>query len=304
MHISQTIVLSALLLGACGASEPTPSGTAPSEPESSVPQQPNLSYRVFTGDEKGFYATSTLIEGESEAILIDAQFNLANGQRLADWIALSHKSLAAIYITHAHPDHYFGVEKVLEKFPGTPIFANRDVVDSMRTLAPGKLAYWGPIYGDDLTTSPPLPKPLTRSYFELGQHRLNIIELDQADSEHASAVHVPALDLLVAGDLVFSGVHAWVADTPKASDQQAWIHTLEKILDLHAVAVVPGHRSPGRLEDPIAIGETLSYLRDFARLRAVHNSPSALTEAMLTLHGNDKLPIILEIAAKASFSAP
>src|SRR5271170_2413596 len=55
------------------------------------------------GEALGFDpATSTLIFGEYDAVLVDAMTTVAEAEALADWIALHNRNLETIYITHAH----------------------------------------------------------------------------------------------------------------------------------------------------------------------------------------------------------
>ena len=53
--------------------------------------------------------TTTLIYGEQEALLVDTFLSNAQSAELADWIADTGKRLSTIYITHGHPDHFFGL---------------------------------------------------------------------------------------------------------------------------------------------------------------------------------------------------
>jgi glyoxylase-like metal-dependent hydrolase (beta-lactamase superfamily II) len=55
---------------------------------------------------------TTLIHGERDALLVDTFLSAARTAKLADWIAASGKRLATIYITHAHPDHFFGLNSL------------------------------------------------------------------------------------------------------------------------------------------------------------------------------------------------
>ncbi|MGH7492475.1 MAG: MBL fold metallo-hydrolase, partial [bacterium] len=121
--------------------------------------QPPLAVEVFTGQENGFHVNSTLISGERDAVLIDAQFTLSDGERLAEKIQASGKNLKTVFITHAHPDHYFGLEKIKARFPNAEVIAAPEVVEQMNTLGPQELAQWKPLYGDNLTGAPILPTP-------------------------------------------------------------------------------------------------------------------------------------------------
>ena len=51
--------------------------------------------------------TTTLIYGELEALLVDTFLSNAQTAELADSIAATGRHLSTIYITHAHPDHFF-----------------------------------------------------------------------------------------------------------------------------------------------------------------------------------------------------
>jgi glyoxylase-like metal-dependent hydrolase (beta-lactamase superfamily II) len=61
--------------------------------------------------------TSTLISGERDGVLVDALATKGESQELADWLATTGKNLTEVYITHAHGDHFFGLNTVLDKYP-------------------------------------------------------------------------------------------------------------------------------------------------------------------------------------------
>jgi len=77
--------------------------------------KPNI--KVITSSPEGFWINSTLIQGEKDAILIDAQFTMSDARRLANTITESKKNLTMVYVTHFHPDHYFGLTALREVFP-------------------------------------------------------------------------------------------------------------------------------------------------------------------------------------------
>jgi glyoxylase-like metal-dependent hydrolase (beta-lactamase superfamily II) len=167
-------------------------------------------------------ATSTLILGESSAILVDAQFTLSEGAKVAEWIAGTGKQLQAIYITHAHPDHYFGVVSVLERFPGTPVYTKAVVREHMLAHAAKDLEEWKPAYGDELPDEPVFPEMLEADFLTLEGHRIDIMPLEQADMEDVTAVHIPGIDTVITGDLTYRGMHAWLAETDKQG-RAAWL---------------------------------------------------------------------------------
>src|SRR5215468_3434626 len=76
-----------------------------------------LTTTVFTASPGGFQVDSTLVAGAKDAILIDGQFSLADAHRLVAQILESKKTLTTVYITHGHPDHYFGLLAIKQAFP-------------------------------------------------------------------------------------------------------------------------------------------------------------------------------------------
>ena len=62
--------------------------------------------------------TVTLIYGDRDAVLVDTFLSAEQTRELVDWIAASGKNLTAIYVTHAHGDHFFGIGMLEERFPG------------------------------------------------------------------------------------------------------------------------------------------------------------------------------------------
>src|ERR1700676_4650000 len=67
--------------------------------------------------------SSTLISGDREAVLVDTPITVDQSKKLLDWIVKSGKNLTAIYATHGHGDHFFGVNAIQQKFPKAPLGA-------------------------------------------------------------------------------------------------------------------------------------------------------------------------------------
>src|SRR5258708_25493019 len=90
--------------------------------------------------------SSTLISGKRDSVLVDTAITVDQNQKLADWIAGSGKNLTAIYATHGHGDHFFGVNTIQKRFPHARFVATREVIDVMRKQAsvPVVESYWKP----------------------------------------------------------------------------------------------------------------------------------------------------------------
>ena len=102
--------------------------------------------------------SSKLISGERDAVLVDTFITMEQNRALADWIAASGKNLTAIYATHGHGDHFFGVNMIQLRFPNARFVASRDVISVMRgQLSPPVLeAFWkSRLHCNRFQTDPP-----------------------------------------------------------------------------------------------------------------------------------------------------
>jgi glyoxylase-like metal-dependent hydrolase (beta-lactamase superfamily II) len=53
--------------------------------------------------------SATLISAGRDAVLVDPLMTADQAHGLGDWIAASGKNLTAIFVTHGHGDHWFGL---------------------------------------------------------------------------------------------------------------------------------------------------------------------------------------------------
>jgi glyoxylase-like metal-dependent hydrolase (beta-lactamase superfamily II) len=57
-----------------------------------------------------------------------------------DWVVASCKNLTAIYVTHGHGDHFFGLALLLERFPKARAGATPATVEAMnQQLSPASI---------------------------------------------------------------------------------------------------------------------------------------------------------------------
>jgi glyoxylase-like metal-dependent hydrolase (beta-lactamase superfamily II) len=257
-----------------------------------------LELKVYTSDGNGFLVTSTLLTGEKEAILVDAQFNASNAYRVVADVLESGKKLTMIYVSHAHPDHYFGLEIVKRAFPGAKVVATKATVAEMKGTAKKKLAFWGPQLGANAPTKIVMPEALKKDQLDLEGQVIEVMTL-AGDSANNTALWIAEQKALIAGDIVYGGVHVWTADS-NADGRKSWAASLDKLSALKPETVVPGHYLPGTPKDASAIAHTKQYLQVFDEELPKAKDAATLITSMKSKFPNDGLLPALEIGAKVN----
>src|SRR5947209_7944138 len=120
----------------------------------------DLKLDVFVGGDNAFNVTSTIVSGERDAVLIDGQFTRTDAERLAETIKASGKNMTAVYITHGHPDHYWGLTTLRAAFPQARFVTAPEVIGVIEETLAAKVAQWKPLYGDEVPDEPLRPEAL------------------------------------------------------------------------------------------------------------------------------------------------
>lgn len=259
-----------------------------------------LTVDTYVAGEAGFHVTSSLIKGEKEMVLVDGQFSQSEAHRLVAHMLETGLTLRYILITHAHPDHYFGLDVVLEAFPGTPVLAAADVAEDIKVKAPESLAYWKPIYKANLTSNPVQATALMSDELELEGETIKHIAIGRGDTAHTSMFYVPSAGSVIAGDVAYKDVHLWTAETDNEA-REGWGQSLDELLRLNAAHTIPGHmqeESDTATEAVVRFNQ--GYLRHFNQ--AVDRAADATDiEAYMSEQYPDlALPVILSIGAGAA----
>jgi glyoxylase-like metal-dependent hydrolase (beta-lactamase superfamily II) len=261
-----------------------------------------LSVEVVTASPQGFLVNSALVTGEKDAVLIDGQLTLADAHRLVGAILDSKKNLTTVYITHWHPDHYFGLVVVKQAFPKVKIVAQPATVAEIKKTWQAKVKQWGPMFGANLPTKPLVPAPLTGNTITLEGQALEIHGPVQGDATTNSYVWIPSIKALVVGDIVYQGVFPWTAETTPET-RKAWLKTLDELTALNPAIVVAGHKDPKLKDDVSGIAATAAYLKDFDAAVAASKSAEELEAKVKAKYPKLQLDIVLHIGAGAAFPA-
>ena len=270
---------------------------------SAARSESKLTTEVFTASPQGFLVTSALVAGEKEAVLIDGQLTISDAHRLVGMILDSKKTLTTVYVTHWHPDHYFGLVVVKQAFPKVKIVAQPATVAEVKKTWAAKVKQWSPMFGANLASKPLVPSPLAGNSITLEGQTLEIHGPVQGDASTNSYVWIPSIKTVVAGDIVYQGVFPWTAET-NAESRAGWIKTLDELAALGATTVIAGHKEPSLKDDASGIVATKAYLKDFDAAVATSKSAAELQTKVKAKYPKLAMDIVLQIGAGAQFPEP
>ncbi len=231
--------------------------------------QPKLQIKIYTSSDKDFAVNSTLVYGDKDAILIDTQFLSNEAQDLVELIKETNRNLTTVYITHGHPDHYFGLAVIKPAFPNAKIVAAPTTITGIKNA--GMRGERSDLeFGAGLPPAGPiLPSDLPSNPLMLEGADLLIVGGLMGDAPNNTYVWIPSIRTVIAGDIVFSGTHFTV---PKNHDD--WFKTLDKIA-LKPKTIAFGHQIAGA-DDLSAIGFMKKYMLDWDKALASSHSAAEL----------------------------
>jgi glyoxylase-like metal-dependent hydrolase (beta-lactamase superfamily II) len=242
--------------------------------------------------------SATLITGPSKAMLVDAGFTRADGHRLVAAILDAGKELETVFISHADPDYYFGLEVIADAFPNATILATPIVIKHIQATFEGKLNAWAAL-GANLPTRLAAIAPLTAGAIEFEGYRFELRGgSDLLPDRHY--LYNADQNAVVGGVLVFQQEHVWTADTATPEQRSAWIELLDEMQTLNPELVVAGHRLPGTANDSTGIDYTRSYLREFERILGRSADAASVTAALTESYPNSGMLIAAQIGPKVA----
>ena len=249
--------------------------------------------------------TSTLIMGRRDAVLIDPPLTTTQAAEVGDWIAASGSELRQIYITHGHGDHWFGAIPLLQRFPGVTVRATEGTAKLMEAQNDPQFRadFWDRVFPGQVPAGDLDVTLVDESGFELDGVPLVPIEVGHTDTDATTMLHVPEMSLLVAGDVVYNGVHLYLTESGGIAGIDEWLAALDTAETLKPATIIAGHKDPRAFDNPSQIQATRRYLSDARRLLQTSESAQVFYEAMMRLHPNRINPGALWGAAITLFPA-
>jgi len=261
----------------------------------------NTSERVPNGDQRMFSPlSSTLIYGDADAVLIDPPLTNDQADAVAEWVAATGRNLTYIVATHGHGDHWFSAALLAERFE-SHVFAAASTINQMHRNLAMRDGFWDRLFPNQIPASPVTATAVPDNRLTLEGHDLHIVEVGHSDTDDTSVVHVPDLHLVVAGDVIYNGVHQYLAESADGG-RDAWRRAIDSVSQLHPRFIVAGHKNK-ELDDDAArtIAETREYLDTVDALLLRHDTALAFFNAMIERYPDRLNPGALWSGAQALY---
>jgi cyclase len=228
-----------------------------------------------------FGANAAIVVGRDGIVVIDTLISAKEAARfIKDIRAVSDKPIRYAVNTHSHLDHTFGNSE-FEKL-GAVIVSHVNCKKNMRANGEANLkkaAAYGLTEREMEGTRLTYPT-LTFSeemQIDLGDEVVELVYTQPSHTDDSIFVYLPSKKVLFTGDILFTDYYPNTAD----GDIAGWTKTLDSIMQLDVVRIVPGH---GPLSDEKDLREMKDYLLGFdkkARELAAASGDAAFIAAEL-----------------------
>lgn len=234
-----------------------------------------------------------IIEGPHELIVVDGQFVVPVAQGFRGYADSLGKPINRVYLSHEHPDHFFGVSAA---FGDRPIYALPETIDFLKANGEAIRADRAKAYGPWVPASIVIPSHAAAAGTEvIDGITLNVVVHKHAEVDTQLAIELPDLGVYITQDLIYSGCHVYVPKHPI----DEWVATLERLKASPYELFLPGHGTPA---DRAEIDAVIGYLRAAKQLAAESTGVEDYKAALLDAYPERKVPAIIDIYAPALFA--
>src|SRR6266850_4761857 len=247
----------------------------------------------------GFHVNTQMIEGPTAVVIFDGQLLLSHADEVASYVQTLGKPVDRIILSHAHTDHWSGLQVLTERFPDARVFALDGIAEQLRARGQARLDSFRPIYGNRIATKVTVP---TETITE-GVQRIDGITYDfkrfvDAESDLQLAALLPEQKVLMAFDLVFSpNEHAFTL----VDHFDHWVIILEQLKALEGYDTITiGHDTPVHRS---AIDSTISYVGRAREIHAAFADAKTYSESLKAAFPDRQLASMVDFSAKLLYAA-
>lgn len=204
-----------------------------------------------------------IIESKNSLVLVDAQFLVPYANQFREYANGLRKPIERLYISHRHPDHWFGLGTA---FGDVAIYALPETIDFIREHGEDSRKDHLPKMGDLAPDSIIVPQHIARPGVETIDGVKYIFErVTDTEIDFLLTIKLPEISVCIVQDLIYSGTHLYLT-----KDLEHWTSILEDLLLSGYDLFLAGHGLP---TDKTGVAENIKYLS--AARQAIANGLTA-----------------------------
>jgi glyoxylase-like metal-dependent hydrolase (beta-lactamase superfamily II) len=163
---------------------------------------------------------------------------------------------------------------------------------------------WQRRFGDDVDKTAVIPEPLEGNVLDLDGHAPRVIQVPQGDIAPSTVIHIPSIDTVICGDVVYNRIHMMLALTGPGQWQK-WIDSIDLVESLGATTIIAGHKQPDASHQDLdtILNGSRGYIRDFRDAVATSSTAREVVETMTAKYPDYGNLATLEFSAGAAFPA-
>lgn len=257
-----------------------------------------MAFLVHRLTQPGFASVNTwAVETRDGVIAFDGQRSLSAGREVAQALRALGKPLAAVLLTHPHPDHVGGLTEIMALNPDAPLLALARTAEIVASDAQGYFAASRQVLPGDFPDPDAMPSP-TRLVAD--GEVVQLAGLDLRLSEYRD-VEAPCMLVAEVADAVFAADMVEHGMTPFLLEGQAegWLAALDRMKPAlpPEATLYPGHGAAGA--GPVLIAAQRAYLqRVLALLSGGADDAAALAALGREFPGFEPVAAIPDLAAQ------
>ena len=190
-----------------------------------------------------------IIESKNRLVLVDGQFLVPYALQFRQYANSIGKKIERIYLSHRHPDHWFGLGAA---FSDIPIYALPETIEFLKQDGQASLAdHWK--LGNLVPNSLVIPEETARAGEEIIDGVKYVFdEVVNTEIDFLLTIGLPDVGVFIAQDLIYSGTHLYLTKY-----MEHWIGILQNMLLSDYDLFLPGHGFPA---DKNEVAKNIEYL--------------------------------------------
>jgi glyoxylase-like metal-dependent hydrolase (beta-lactamase superfamily II) len=193
-----------------------------------------------------------------------------------------------VFISHGHPDHYFGFASAFADQKGYSLEAVNSIIAE---YGPQMITNQKPTFGDLIPDDVLVPQNTVNAGTSETIDGLNyeFEAVEGAENEIQLLIKLPEIGVVIAQDLVYSGVHLWLG----MGWFDNWINELQKIADLAGYNyILPGHGLPC-IKDEVV--NNIHYLKMAKSIHEKGLSPEDFKKELLAAYPHREAVMMFDL---------